>query len=274
MKIKSIFFLCLLVGLAVTHLSAERGKKLIISVKTDGSSTTKSIDFLSGETQVSILDQGSISITPMQYDFGDVVIGTTVTTVVTATNIGDDDLCLSTIELAVKGDYEILTSVWPPYWLDPYDIFPEESSVDFEVSFTPHLEGYSSTELVFGSDDPVNPVMDIVLTGRGVNISPDVEQIQQELESSVIEGSIEGDIGNGNPNSNLAAKNLDHFRDILQAASDLYNAGMLEEACNKLHNADRRSDGLHNPPDFITGEDVWLINQMINALLDLWGCGD
>jgi hypothetical protein len=100
-----------------------------------------------------------------------------------------------------------------------------------------------------------------------------VDQIQQELESSVAAGNIEGVIGNANPNSNLAEKNLNHFRDILQKASNLYKDGFLDKACAALKNADRRSDGLSNPHYFITGEDVLLINRMIKALLDLWDCG-
>ena len=52
----------------------------------------------------------------------------------------------------------------------------------------------------------------------------------------------------------------------IEAAGDLADAGMIDEACHQLQDAFSRTDGEFPPPDFVTGEAALVLAQLIEIL--------
>ena len=79
------------------------------------------------------LRAGSIEVTPLTHDFGDVLLGDQVSTIVSITNTGDDILVIDTDRLTNNStEFIIITSVWPPIELWPLEWgVPEESTFTF-----------------------------------------------------------------------------------------------------------------------------------------------
>ena len=99
---------------------------------------------------------------------------------------------------------------------------------------------------------------------------PPSEQIGNILaffDASVDEGTIVGD-GPGNS----AEKRLNALRNMIEAASDLIEVGLFEEACQQLLDVYRRMDGQPSPPDFVKGEAVPELAAMIQELMTSLGC--
>jgi hypothetical protein len=213
----------------------------------------------------SVSAQAIIDVSPAEYDFGDVAVGTEASTIITASNIGTRILTITTMKLTFEDNFQILSSVWPPIELYPLDF------AEIEVGFIPLTLGYFSSDLVFQSSDPFNPTVKASLAGMGVEELPppqwDINDLILFLDEAVDNGTIEG---RGKGRAGWA--HLKVFRFILWAASDLFEAGFERLGCKALHRAFVRSDGLNNPKDFIVGEDVSILNAMILDVMDLLGC--
>jgi hypothetical protein len=96
---------------------------------------------------------------------------------------------------------------------------------------------------------------------------PTIDATLTFFEQSVANGSITG-YGHGNSANNR----LDAFRTKLQMASDLIDIGDIDGACVHLGVALEKCDGIFPPPDFIVGESVSELYDMILELMIELGC--
>jgi hypothetical protein len=71
---------------------------------------------------------------------------------------------------------------------------------------------------------------------------------------------------------NSANGRLNALRNMLEMAGDFINIGDIEGACGQLHAASKKCDGESPPPDFVTGEAVSDLYNMIVELIAALGC--
>ena len=202
-----------------------------------------------------------IALSPESYDFGDVEIESSTTTIVTITNEGDADLTVSGISIVDGTDFAITSAPAVPL------VVPPGSTVDVEITFTPSQASYLADVLQISSDDPDEAFVEVQLGGIGVKIeTPPDEKIQEVLDlidTSVSEGTLQGE-GSGNS----ADKKLNAFINMIEAAGDLIDDGLYEEAYQQLQDLYRKCDGQSPPPDFISGDAAVELAELIHALMD------
>jgi len=204
-----------------------------------------------------------IDVSPLSHEFGDVELGTSRTVIVTISNLGNGGLNVSGIGL--ETDFAITSAPSASIVVEP------SQTVDVEIAYTPTVLGYNSAVLKITSDDPDEPVVEVYLSAVGIQIQlPPSEQIANILaffDTSVDDGTLVGD-GPGNS----AEKRLNALRNMIEAAGDLIENEMFEEACQQLLDVYRRMDGQPKPPDFVTGEAVTELATMIQELMTTLGC--
>ena len=76
----------------------------------------------------------------------------------------------------------------------------------------------------------------------------------------------------GDGSGKSANGRLNAFVNMVDAAGDLIEAGLIEDACGQLKSALRRVDGIPRPPDFVAGEEAALIADQIEFLRESLGC--
>ncbi|MHC4525968.1 MAG: hypothetical protein ACYSU8_10625, partial [Planctomycetota bacterium] len=177
-------------------------------------------------------------------------------------NYGTADLNVSSVILT--GDADIAITSGPTA---PLVIAPSTSiGVDFEVTFAPTAEVASAATIQILSDDEDEPEVYVDLSGVGIITEvPPTQQIQNILDyfdTSVADGTL---IGYGPGNS--ASKRLNALRNMIEAASDLINAGAYEQAIEQLESIAKKTDGVSKPQDFVVGDAVSDLNTMINDLI-------
>ena len=96
--------------------------------------------------------------------------------------------------------------------------------------------------------------------------NPTIDAILDFFDESVADGAL----GNGRGNS--ANGRLNALRNMLEMAGDLIDIGDIEGACGQLNAASRKCDGDSPPPDFVTGEAVSELYDMILELMAELGC--
>ena len=205
----------------------------------------------------------NIAVSPLSHDFGDVELGTSSTVVVTISNVGNGGLNVSGIGL--ETDFAITSAPAASIVVEP------DTTVDVEITYTPTVLGYNSAVLKITSDDPDEPVVEVRLSAAGVEIPvPPSEQIANILvffDTSMGVGSL---VGDGPANS--AEKRLNALRNMIEAAGDLIENELSEEACQQLLDVYSRMDGQPKPPDFVKGEAVPELASMLQDLMTSLGC--
>lgn len=216
-----------------------------------------------GELAAECPPEPDIEVSPLIYDFGNVEIGLSETMIVTISNVGNCDLNVSGI--ALETDFAITSAPAAAIVVEP------SQTVDVEITYTPTVIGDNSAVLKITSNDPDEPVVEVQLSAAGVEIPPPPsEQIANILaffDTSVNDGSLVGD-GPGNS----AEKRLNALRNMVEAAGDLIDNELSEEACQQLLDVYRRMDDQPKPPDFVTGEAVPELASKIQDLMTSLGC--
>jgi hypothetical protein len=222
-----------------------------------------------------------IEITPDPYswDFGNVEVGQSASQIVTLTSIaltpltitglviiGDTDFAITSI---VRYDEEgnSLGEVVPDILL-----YPIGSSVEVEVTYSPTKEGMAAAVLEIHSDDrpPPGPIAEFDLQGFGVPETPPPAMLSDVIaffDDGLDGGTIAGQ-GPGKSANNRARA----FGNMLHAADDLISEGELETACDQLESASQKVDGESRPPDFLDGDDVPALHQMLLDVMAALGC--
>jgi hypothetical protein len=133
------------------------------------------------------------------------------------------------------------------------------------------IEGLLEDTLQIASDDPDEGFLQVELFGTGVVVEPPPdEQIAEILEffdDAVSGGSLVGDGPGGSADGRLGA-----LRNMIEAAGDLINDGLVAEACDQLLDVQKRADGEPRPPDFVTGADAEVLFDRVQVLRDSLGC--
>ncbi|MHC5101745.1 MAG: hypothetical protein ACYSOG_07925, partial [Planctomycetota bacterium] len=129
-------------------------------------------------------------------------------------------------------------------------------------------EGVETGVLTIVSNDPNDPVVDVLLTGEGMSVVlSSEEQITQILgffDGAIEEGSIQG-VGK----AKSATNKVRVFGKILSLADELLLAGYDEYALETLLMIEKKCDGQKAPKDFIEGAAAEELNTLINELIDI-----
>jgi len=196
-------------------------------------------------------------VLPTSYDFGNVIVGESVTTTITIKNHGLAIVSVNSIAITPGSseDFSLIYSRLPPWWiyLEP---------LNTEVVFTPSTEGYFSAELKIIIDR--YEIVSIPLDGTGVSKQSPPEALQDIFnffDSSVANGTL---VGNGPGNS--ADGKLNALRNMLIETRYLLSMGNFDAACGQLSAALKRCD------DFVQGTAQNKFKQMISELMNELGC--
>ncbi|MHC4499608.1 MAG: Kelch repeat-containing protein, partial [Planctomycetota bacterium] len=205
-----------------------------------------------------------IHVSPTIYDFGDVAIGSAETLLVSITNTGDADLTLTSLDFQAgsSSDFSITSAPALPATVPP------AATVDVEITFSPSILYLSSATLDIGSDDADESLVEVSLSGVGVWIEPppdeQIEDIMDFIDESVEDGNLAGD-GPGNS----ADKRLNALINMIEAAGDLIDDGLYEEAHQQLEDAYKKCDGQTPPPDFVSGPAASELAERIQNLMQI-----
>ncbi|MBN1123504.1 MAG: choice-of-anchor D domain-containing protein [Sedimentisphaerales bacterium] len=198
----------------------------------------------------------------LYWDLGDVEVGETATVMVQIYNNGNADLNVSSVTLTGDAAFAITSGPATPLILAPNTSI----GVDFEVTFTPSAMGSASATVQISSDDEDEPLVEVALYGVGIITEiPPTQQIQDILDyfdDSVAAGTLQG-YGPGNS----PKKRLHALHNMIEAASDLINAGVYDLAIEQLEAIAKKTDGVAKPQDFVVGEAVAGLNAMVEALI-------
>jgi beta propeller repeat protein len=213
-----------------------------------------------------IPDPLDIDVSPLFYDFGNVQLGSGSTTIVTISNSGittDLEISAITLQPGSSSDYAITMAPTLPYLIAPGGV------ADIEITFTPSIEGSVSAILEITCNDPDEPLVQVQLGGTGVLADPPSEQIADIIayfDASVDDGTLWGD-GPGNSADNR----LNALRNMIEAAGDLIDDGLIIEASQQLLDAYQKCDGELKPPDFVSGPAAVELANLIQNLLNSLG---
>jgi beta propeller repeat protein len=205
-----------------------------------------------------------IEVAPLAHDFGDVTLGTSATTIVTLSNVGNLPLTISDVALQGAGS--------PAFSIGAAaTLIAPGGTLDIPVSFAPTSAGTAHASLTITSDDLDEAVVRVALSGHGVVLpEPPLQQIAELLaffDNSVANGSL-----SGNGPGNSAAGRLNALRNMIDAAGDLIQDGSIAKACGQLRAAYLRTDGVPQPPEFVTGTAAAELALRISRVREALGC--
>ncbi len=211
-----------------------------------------------------VVSEPDIDVSQTEYNLGTIDVGSMQTVAVPVFNLGNASLAIQSLQL--EQDQQTQFTLAPlqalPVTLEP------NSVIDLEVSFSPVIEGIDTAVLSILSNDPNDPVIDVLLTGEGMSVvlssEDQITQILDVFDGAAEEGSIQG-VGN-----EKSAKNkVEVFGKILSLADELLLAGYDEYALETLLMIEKKCDGQKAPKDFIEGLAAEELNTLINELIDI-----
>ena len=202
-----------------------------------------------------------IEVLPPALDFGELEVGISYTAILTVSNLGDGLLTVGALDFAEGSseDFAVLSSLSWPLFLEA------EEGIDIEVGYLPSSGGLSTATLQIASDDPDEPLVEVSLSGIGIELPTTPEEqiieILDFFDVSVDEGSLEG----SGPGKSAGGR-LKALDNQIAAVSSLIAEGALDEAYSKLLSIYQRVDGQPKPPDFVSGEAA---EELANLVLEL-----
>ena len=210
---------------------------------------------------------GDIEVVPLDYDFGNIDIGTSVATLVRVSNIGSSSLTVQdiTFQAGSSTDFAITPTMTLPRTISARGFF------DVEITFTPSTAAISSAVLAITSLDPDEPLVLVALSGTGVGgeVTPmeQIDTILDFIKASIADGSL---VGSGPGKS--AKGRLKALVNMVKRTRDLIEAESFEEACHQLQSAYAHTDGQNRPPDFVAGNAATDLAAKIQELLETLAC--
>ncbi len=208
-----------------------------------------------------VVSEPDIELSESGHNFGQVDVKATQTGVVSVFNLGNASLTVQTLELEQSQQAQFaLTAFQVPVTLEP------NSFIDLEILFGPVTDGVDTAVLSILSNDPNDPVVDVLLTGEGVSVVllPE-EQIAQNLDG--YDSAVRNDLIQGVGNKKSAGNKIEVFGKMLNLADDLIAAGYDEYALEVLLVIEKKCDGLKSPKDFIKGDGAAELNALVNELI-------
>lgn len=142
-----------------------------LTIQSNDPNNSEVVAVLSGSGAIEPVPE--ISVEPNSLAFGNIVIGYDSTQTITIFNLGDSELVISAIGLS-NGE---AISINPQFISDP--ILPD-SIVTVDVTFNPNNVADYIDTLTIHSNDAVNSLIDVPITGSGIN--PPIQLSIPELE--------------------------------------------------------------------------------------------
>jgi hypothetical protein len=213
-----------------------------------------------------------ISVEPAAVDFGQVEVGSTSqSSLVTIRNNGNAGLQLESLNIVQdeNAGFGFIPLEQLPTTLEP------NSVIDIEVVFAPATEGSVGAVLQIVSNDPVNPLVEIMLSGAGyIPALTPAEQIDAIIDfylAGLEDNTIVG-IGWGR----TAFSKEIMLGQMLASSKNLIKSGYKKWALIPLSAINGHTDGKGRPADLVEGPGTALMNEMVVALIaDIKeeGCG-
>jgi hypothetical protein len=202
-----------------------------------------------------------IEVLPPVYDFGNVEVGTSSTTIITIASVGGHPLELMTVWVKAESSPDFSVTYCPVL---PRTINPG-CSVEVEVTFSPTESGYASAVLKVIANDPYEPEALVDLIGMGVEEEPPPEELIQDI-LDFIELAVDAGVLSGSGPGNSANNRLNALVNMIEAAGDLIEDGYYEQAYDQLATVYEKCDGQDPPPDFVEGSAREELAEMISDL--------
>jgi hypothetical protein len=203
-----------------------------------------------------------VEVSPDAIDFGDVEIGSSVRLISTITNTGTGEPIDFNVQMtpgssadsSITGvtTYSLGAGLW----------------ADVTVAFTPSSQGLATGTLQFTwtGGHGSGGTEEVSLSGVGVTYEPppgeQIAAILDFIDESVAAGTL---VGEGPGKS--AENRLNALRNMIEAASDLIEDRLYEDAYQQLEDALKKCDGQTPPPDFVSGPAAARLAEMINNLM-------
>jgi len=130
--------------------------------------------------QLSVTGAPDIAVNPESHDYGELFLGASATADFTVSNIGTDDLTISSLTVG-DAAFSVLN--------ESFVLHPRETRV-VTVTFTPAMAQFYSTSLEIASDDPGDPVISVPLSGTGLE-PPEFSVTPNSLVSDLYTGENE-----------------------------------------------------------------------------------
>jgi len=128
-----------------------------------------------------------IAVSSTELDFGQVLIISDSTQILTVENIGNFKLVIEEFEISSSDSVFVMSDTTISF---PFDIEPA-SSADFPIEFTPADTGLSEDQILITSNDPYNTDVAVSLSGRGTSsgLYPLIELSSDVLEFNEVDTS-------------------------------------------------------------------------------------
>ena len=208
--------------------------------------------FIIGLTAASLLpDTLEAAIAPTSYDFKEVEVGGSQTTVVNITNLGD------------------VVSV-------PLNIpIPPNGTLGVEIGYTPSSVGTCTDTLRIYTGNPFPN--NVTVSGTGImsaseepgpvdvtsQLLEQIAEIKAFMAENLREGNLEA-AGKGRESQGR----LKAIRKMLVVTAHMIENGRLQAAQNKLREIYKKTDGKPSPQDFVKGKAAEDLATRIEALID------
>lgn len=210
------------------------------------------------------------AISSAGYDFENVEVGSSETTIVNITNLGETETEISGIIFAntTCSDFSVVRT---PDNL----IIPVKGFIEVEIGYTPSSIGTCSDTLSIYNGTPFPSMVTIV--GAGIepavtNLDPfdpkkqslkQMAQIKSFINESLDNSTLEG-TGKG---KQTAQNRVRSFYKMLVLTTHMIENGNIESARNKLTTIYKKTDGKPNPVDFVTGDAAGDLAKLIHNLI-------
>jgi hypothetical protein len=211
-----------------------------------------------------VYGEPDINVVPLSHDFGQVEVGSSESVVITIYNDGDSPITIesATFQTGSSEDYSITSFFFPPV------VFSSGGRFNIEITFAPSAGGPSQAVLEIVNSDPDEPLVEVVLTGRGPGDPLEqIEEINDFVQASVDGGTL---VGKGSGSS--ARNRLRTFVNKLQTVETLIEQELFPKACALLKSAYKHADGLDSPKDFVEGEARAELAAKIEELITALDC--
>lgn len=247
------------------YLHALSGNRLVYTDNRNNNPDGYNLDIYMFEF---VFDDPDIDVSLQSYDFGDVNVGGSSTTIITISNVGTGPLIINGIAFQAGSSSDFAITASPVL---PATVTGPDGTIDVEITYSPSGVGYSSATLNITTNDSDEGVVEISLGGAGVLTEPppeeEIAEVLDYFDDSVGNGNL---VGEGPGNS--AGKRLNALRNMIESAGDLIKDGLFDEACEQLADVLKKTDGLPKPPDFVSGPAATKLASMIEDLRVTLGC--
>jgi len=229
------------------------------------------IFFIIGFTAASFLpDTVEAAIDPTSYDFREVEVGVSQTTVVSITNLGETSTEISGVVFDKTNCSDFLV-VYAPL----YTPIPPNGTQGVEIGYRPSSVGTCTDTLRVYNGNPFPTTMTV--SGTGVMAAPkepgpvdvtsqlvaQITEIKAFMAANLREGNLKA-AGKGRESQ----RRLKAFKKMLIVTAHMIENGRLHAAQNKLRELHRKTDGKPRPQDFVTGKAAKDLAARIEALID------